>query len=48
MEQFAVCQFPDAALFVERLLKAGKALVLFDGLDEVTRDAEARSDRRAM
>ena len=42
VEQFAVCHFPDAAPFVEPLLKEGKALVLFDGLDEVTKAAEAR------
>ena len=48
VEQFAVCHFPDAAPFVERLLKEGKALVLFDGLDEVTKDAEARDDRRGQ
>ena len=48
VEQFAVCHFQDAGPFVERLLKAGKALVLFDGLDEVTRDVEARSDRRGQ
>ncbi len=35
VEQFDICGFPDAAPFVEQLLKQGKAIVLFDGLDEV-------------
>lgn len=48
VEQFEVCHFPDAAPFVEPLLTAGKALVLFDGLDEVTKDAAARTDRRGQ
>jgi len=48
VDQFAVCHFPDAAPFVEPLLKAGKALLLFDGLDEVTKAAEARDDRRGQ
>ncbi len=42
--EFAVCGFPDAAPFVETLLKEGKALVLFDGLDEVSKTEE--HDRR--
>ena len=35
VEQFAICGFPDAGEFVEQLLAGGKAIVLFDGLDEV-------------
>ncbi|MGB1252818.1 MAG: NACHT domain-containing protein, partial [Candidatus Promineifilaceae bacterium] len=42
-EQFSVCDFPEAELFVEALLRDGKALVLFDGLDEVTKDADGRN-----
>ena len=42
-EQFDVCDFPDAAPFVEALLRDGKALVLFDGLDEVTKDDDGRN-----
>lgn len=42
--EFAVCGFPDAAPFVETLLKSGQALVLFDGLDEVSKTEER--DRR--
>jgi hypothetical protein len=33
--QFDVCHFPDATHFVGSLLRRGKALILFDGLDEV-------------
>ncbi len=33
--EFDICAFPDARPFVERLLKGGQAIVLFDGLDEV-------------
>ncbi len=33
--QFDICNFPEATLFVEKLLAAGQAIVLFDGLDEV-------------
>lgn len=33
--EFDVCDFPDAAAYLERLLREGKAIVLFDGLDEV-------------
>lgn len=46
--QFAACHFPDAAPFVEPLLKEGKALVLFDGLDEVTKSVKARDNRRGQ
>ena len=33
--QFDICNFENAMPFIERMLKNGKALVLFDGLDEV-------------
>ena len=42
--EFAVCGFPDAAPFVEELLNSGQALVLFDGLDKVSKTEE--HDRR--
>jgi hypothetical protein len=42
--EFAVCGFPDAAPFVEALLKSGQALVLFDGLDEASKTE--KHDRR--
>jgi hypothetical protein len=44
VDEFAVCGFPDAAPSVETLLKEGQALVLFDGLDEVSKTEE--HDRR--
>jgi len=34
-KQFDICDFPEARPFIETLLKEGKAIVLFDGLDEV-------------
>ncbi len=34
-QQFDICGFPEALPFIETLLKEGKAIVLFDGLDEV-------------
>jgi hypothetical protein len=36
--QFDVCEFPDTRAFIERLLRSGSCLVLFDGLDEVSTD----------
>lgn len=42
-EQFDVYDFPNSASFVEALLRGGKALVLFDGLDEVTKDDAGRN-----
>jgi predicted NACHT family NTPase len=41
-EQFAICGFPDAALFIEYLLEQGNAIVLFDGLDEVNKQHNQR------
>jgi hypothetical protein len=32
---FDACEFPDTASFVERLLQAGRVILLFDGLDTV-------------
>jgi len=48
VEQFAVCHFPDAAPFVVPLLQSGKALVLFDGLDEVTKVADPHDGLRGL
>lgn len=48
VDQFAVCHFPDAAPFVEGLLKSGYALVLFDGLDEVTWAEDFQANRRGQ
>ena len=41
-QQFDVCGFPEARPFVEQLLREGKGLVLFDGLDEVAKEERAR------
>lgn len=35
VQEFTCCGFPDTPLFVEALLKEGKGIILFDGLDEV-------------
>ncbi len=35
VNEFDVCGFPDAAGYLDRLLKSGRAILLFDGLDEV-------------
>ncbi|MBT7790282.1 MAG: NACHT domain-containing protein, partial [Calditrichaeota bacterium] len=34
-EQFDTCRFPNAQPFIESILGDGKAIILFDGLDEV-------------
>jgi predicted NACHT family NTPase len=34
-EEFKTCSFPNADVFTQNLLKAGKLLILLDGLDEV-------------
>jgi tRNA A37 threonylcarbamoyladenosine biosynthesis protein TsaE len=40
--QFSICNFPDALPFIEYLLESGKAIVLFDGLDEVPQEFDQR------
>lgn len=40
--QFEICAFPEAGKFIKQLLKQGRALVLFDGLDEVNEADDAR------
>lgn len=35
VNEFDVCNFPDATAYLDQLLKAGRAILLFDGLDEV-------------
>jgi len=42
VQQFAICAFPDAQPFIEQILAEGRALVLFDGLDEVNLEEGAR------
>ena len=39
---FEVCSFPDAESFLFRLFETDRALVLFDGLDEVSEDNNKR------
>ncbi len=43
VQQFEICNFPDAKAFIEHILQRGDALVLFDGLDEVQQDGEQRT-----
>lgn len=43
VRQFAICAFPDAQPFIEQILEDGKAIVLFDGLDEVNLEGGARA-----
>ncbi|MEI6180458.1 MAG: NACHT domain-containing protein, partial [Chloroflexales bacterium] len=35
VHQFAICHFPHAQPFIETILTEGRAIILFDGLDEV-------------
>jgi hypothetical protein len=42
VDQFDICGFPDAEKFIELILEKGKALVLFDGLDEVSEEENQR------
>lgn len=42
-EQFRQSGFPEAEAFARRLLEAGNAVVLFDGLDEVNLEGEKRA-----
>jgi predicted NACHT family NTPase len=42
VQQFHICGFEQAQDFVERMLAAGDCLVLFDGLDEVSQEADQR------
>ena len=44
VHQFKIHRLPEPEIFVERLLKSGKALVLFDGLDEVNLEGNKRAD----
>ena len=46
VDQFAVCHFPDTFPFVRNLLESGRALVLFDGLDEVPSSGEDRKENQ--
>ncbi|MCC6457568.1 MAG: NACHT domain-containing protein [Caldilineaceae bacterium] len=43
IKQFEVCNFPNAETFIDLLLESGKAIVLFDGLDEVNQEGNKRN-----
>jgi len=43
VKQFEICNFPNAQLFIEQVLKSKKAIVLFDGLDEVNQEGKQRA-----
>lgn len=43
VREFEICKFPNAAPYLDRLLKAGKAILLFDGLDEVNEAGDKRA-----
>lgn len=43
-QQFDICGFPHAEPFIKRILDHGRALVLFDGLDEVNKE-DGQRDR---
>ena len=42
-KQFTICDFPQASPFVEYILEEGKAVVMFDGLDEVRQEDDKRT-----
>ena len=48
IDQFAVCHFPSATPFIDALLKSGRAIVLFDGLDEVPVTEEEGNQRNQV
>lgn len=41
-QQFNICDFPEAGAFIEYILDSGEAILLFDGLDEVRKEANQR------
>lgn len=41
--QFEICDFPEARPFIEFILETGRAVLLFDGLDEVRREGGQRA-----
>lgn len=41
-KQFEICNFPKAEQFIRHMLGDGKALVMFDGLDEVNQEGGLR------
>ncbi len=43
--EFELCNFPDARSFITSILGKGRALVLFDGLDEIPQAEEQQRDK---
>ncbi len=43
VKQFEICKFQQAQPFIEHILTAGHAIVLFDGLDEVQQERKQRA-----
>lgn len=43
-KQFKDCGFPHAEPFIDNILREGKAIILFDGLDEVNQENDQRSE----
>jgi predicted NACHT family NTPase len=43
VRQFEICGFPESQPFIEYLLERGRAIVMFDGLDEVLQDNNQRA-----
>lgn len=41
--QFEICAFPDALAFIDHILETGEAIVLFDGVDEISQEFDQRS-----
>lgn len=42
-KQFDICGFPDSTIFLEAMFSEGRAIVLFDGLDEVNEWSDKRN-----
>ena len=40
--EFDICSFPDGKKYVEKILKSGRAMILFDGLDEISKKNQER------
>jgi len=41
--QFKICKIPEVGIIIEHLLQEGAALVMFDGLDEISTEDEQRA-----
>lgn len=45
VDEFEICQLPDAKPFLIRILNKGKCQILLDGLDEISKDTEENTIR---